>query len=195
MVNPKQVDKDGDVASFASEEADWRVNFTLNRGDLLRASFYHAPRMAALQIMAGIVIVWQTWKFIQAASRLDVSPLARVLTFVVMEFGLLLAIGVATTGALILLTLLTYVPSKNKNILTQYQVSAAPSGLRVETRHNLIESKWGGVVKVVRNRDYIFVYLSQHGAHIIPRRAFPGREQSDAFYAYVLERRKSSRDG
>ena len=43
-------------------------------------------------------------------------------------------------------------------------------------------SDWLGVDRVEQNDNYIFVYTSPHGAHVIPKRAFSSAGEAASFY-------------
>jgi hypothetical protein len=38
------------------------------------------------------------------------------------------------------------------------------------------------VDRVEQNRDYIYIYTTPAAAHVIPKRAFAGLQQAEAFY-------------
>jgi hypothetical protein len=43
-------------------------------------------------------------------------------------------------------------------------------------------TSWAGVDRIEQNPDYIFLYTSPAGAHIIPKRAFRDRQEAEGFY-------------
>ena len=142
--------------------------------------------MLGLQILVAIVIIWQSWVFYNAVAKLGRSLLVQVLTFGVMEISLLAVIALGGAVTLLVLTLLAYLPGRNKNILTDQSITLTDGGILVETQNNRFESDWAAVQRASQSKSDIYIFLSQNGGHVIPKRAFSSRGEADAFYAYIL---------
>ena len=61
-------------------------------------------------------------------------------------------------------------------------VSSSPDSLISDSQFSHSELKWDAVQKLSRTRSYIFMYITQHGAIVIPRRAFTTQETWDQFW-------------
>ena len=100
---------------------------------------------------------------------------------------LLLVIAIA--GLWLVITMLTMISRKNKTLTAQRTVTLGEDGFTTESVYGRSEYKWPVIQKLARTKGHVFLYFSQHSALVIPRRAFEGVAQWDAFYAYC--RRKT----
>jgi hypothetical protein len=107
----------------------------------------------------------------------------KVITFLVMLFFAFSATALIT----LIVVLASYVPRLNKGILTDHTITLSPDGFTELTSVNKTESTWGGLSKLGQNQRYIFLFISEHAAHTIPKRAFPSREIAAEFYNYAKE--------
>jgi hypothetical protein len=61
---------------------------------------------------------------------------------------------------------------RNKTLLPEHTITLADASFTEETAYNKTDHKWSGVQKLARTRRHIFIYVAQHAAHVVPRRAF-----------------------
>ena len=54
-------------------------------------------------------------------------------------------------------------------------------GVVEKTAFNESKNLWPGIFKVTETADYIFIFITLHAAHIIPKRAFPDSESAARF--------------
>jgi hypothetical protein len=90
-------------------------------------------------------------------------------------------------------TALSLHSTRNKSLLTDHVLEVQDEGLYHETRFVRSVHYWPGVATAVRRAGFAAVYLSSHGAHIIPRRAFASDQQVDRFVELVEERIRAAR--
>jgi hypothetical protein len=60
-----------------------------------------------------------------------------------------------------------------------------PEGIIRETTVSRSDLVWAGVPRVVVTNRYVFLYVAQQQAVVVPRRAFPDREEFEKFVALV----------
>ena len=113
------------------------------------------------------------------------TPGARVVAFLLIEGLVMLLFG----GILILSIIGSMISRRNKTLLTEHTLRLAEDQFYHETPFAKTELKWSILQKLHRTRQYIFLYVAQHSAHVIPRRAFSSDEEWDAFYEFC--RRKA----
>ena len=101
-----------------------------------------------------------------------------------MEF-IILCVLTALAASTVFLSAL---PRKDKTTLTERTITLGEVSFLEETAYNKTETRWIGVQKLVRTRKYILIYVSQHAAHIVPRRAFRDTAEDDAFYEFCREK-------
>lgn len=160
------------------------VRYTNTLGDLLRFNLYHLPRMGTMQVILAGMILLHAWTFGPQVARLDES-----LSMKVSVFCITLILFIAFLVFLqFLVILFSYRPSKNKGILTEHVIRLADHGVVEETAFGSTTTTWAGIPKVSQNRRYIFVYVEQNMAHIIPKASFPSATDASSFVDAVRSR-------
>jgi hypothetical protein len=89
--------------------------------------------------------------------------------------------------------MLTLISRKNKTLTAQRTVTLGEEGFVAESVYGRSEYKWPIIQKLARTRGHVFLYFSKASALVIPRCAFEGVAQWDAFYDYC--RRKTQAAG
>ena len=167
-------------------EVSYRVRFL----DLIMLNVYHSFRSPSMLIilLGGIgIISVLNWQTIFGVS--DEYPLiVTIITFMIMEIPFILGYFI-----LIFLTIvLANISKMNKTILTDCVVTLDADTVSTESKFARAEYKWNAIQKIVRTRYYLFLYFMQHGALIIPRRAFQSDEDFDKFWQECIARAKSN---
>jgi hypothetical protein len=112
------------------------------------------------------------------------SMIVRVIAFIFVE--LLLALAIIAFWAVI--TVLTTISRMNKPMFCEKTITLGDDGYVAESQYGKSEIRWAMVQKLARTRWYIFIYLNQDNAVVIPRRAFENSAQWDAFYGFCKQR-------
>jgi YcxB-like protein len=86
-------------------------------------------------------------------------------------------------------TVIGMISSRNKTLFTDRIITLSEDGFLSETPLSRSEMKWSIVQKLARTRRYIYIYVAQHSAHVVPRRAFQDASEWDSFYEFC--KRKS----
>jgi hypothetical protein len=160
------------------------VRYTNTLGDLLRFNLYHLPRTGTMQVILAGVILLHIWTYGPVVARMDEPVSMKVSVFVIT-----LVLSIVFLGFLqFLFVLFSYRPSRNKGLLTEHVIRLADHGVVEETAFGSTSATWAGIPKVGQNRRYIFVYVQQHSAHIIPKKAFPSATDASSFVDVVRSR-------
>ena len=114
------------------------------------------------------------------------SPVAKTITFLIMEVVSFLLFA----GIMAVVVVLSMVSGHNKTVLTEHTIILTDDSLVEETAYCKTEQKWLGVQKLARTKGYLFIYIMQHGAHVIPRRAFRDDTEWNAFYEFCRQKSK-----
>lgn len=104
----------------------------------------------------------------------------KAVTILIADLGLL---GLLT-GLYAVSIVTSMISRRNKTLLTEHVLTLSDECLVEETVYNKTELKWPGVQKLTRTRGHIFIYVAQHAAHAVPRRAFRDDSEWDAFYGF-----------
>jgi hypothetical protein len=115
----------------------------------------------------------------------DASITEKIIVFLMMEV-VAFVILVMVFG---FFTIIGMISRRNKTFYTDRTISLGEDGFISETPHSRSEMKWSIVQKLARTRSYIYIYVTQHSAHVVPRGAFQEIGEWDSFYEFC--KRKS----
>ena len=152
--------------------------------DIIAFCFYHYPRSPAVVISYGIAFAMFSFVIFQSLPN-NAGITAKIIIFLMME-AVAFVILVMVFG---FFTVISMISSRNKTLFTERTISLGEDGFISETPHSRSEMKWSIVQKLARTRSYIYIYVTQHSAHVVPRRAFQDAGEWDSFYEFC--KRKS----
>jgi hypothetical protein len=115
----------------------------------------------------------------------DASITEKVIVFLMMEVVAFLILLMVFS----FFTVIGMISRRNKTLYTDRTISLSEDGFVSETPHSRSEMKWSIVQKLARTRNYIYIYVTQHSAHVVPKRAFQKVGEWDSFYEFC--KRKS----
>jgi hypothetical protein len=164
------------------------ITYQNRLSDLWRFSAYTYPRRRAFLILNGLMVVVFSFMLVPAVTKSGRGLLLNTLVFLTMLVAILAFINLGT----LLITLISYVPSRNSSILTTHTLTLDESGVAEETPTGHTHTKWSGIVNVRQNRSFIFLYVSEYGAHVVPKRAFAAAADAQRFFQLAKERQRAS---
>ena len=126
-----------------------------------------------LTICMSVNVTWIGAKWLPEGSSAFAKAFSLATLFLIFFVGLWVL--VLALGALITLV------SRNPGFFTQHSLTISPEGFVEETSINRTEHKWDGVLKVVRQPNYLLIYIASNQAHVIPRRAFQTQTEWESF--------------
>ena len=145
--------------------------------------FYHYPRSPVVIGFYGVGFAILSLIVFQALPK-DGDVVTKIITFAILEF-----IAFCLLAAVFALSVvLSMVSRKNKTVLTEHTIMLSEASFTEETPYNKTEQKWTIVQKLARTKGYIFIYVAQYTAHVVPRRAFRDDAEWEAFYEYCRQR-------
>jgi hypothetical protein len=139
--------------------------------------FYHYLRSPFILGTYGLCFIAISLVVNQAAPN-DRGLGEKLLAFVFLEFVALVFFAVVFGGSLVL----SMISRRNKTLYTERTLTIGEEGLATETPYGKSEQKWAIVQKLARSRKYVFIYVAQHSAYLVPRRAFLDEAEWEAFY-------------
>jgi hypothetical protein len=71
-----------------------------------------------------------------------------------------------------------------KGLLGRHRIVLSQDGLVESTPFGESRTSWAGVDRVEQDQHNIYIYTSLAAAHVIPKRAFRGPQETDAFYQF-----------
>ena len=87
-----------------------------------------------------------------------------------------------------LLNILLLISTKNRALLTTHRIEVQDDSFYEETKYNKSYNFWPGVVSVVSRPGVVAVYISAHGAHLIPNRAFNSSAHKAEFVDLIKQK-------
>jgi hypothetical protein len=78
-------------------------------------------------------------------------------------------------------------PEKQKGLLCEHTVTLAEEAIIETTSVDENRKLWNGVFMVVRDEEYIYIFLTPQMAHIVPVRAFASADLADSFFKRASE--------
>jgi branched-subunit amino acid transport protein len=79
-----------------------------------------------------------------------------------------------------------FVQGQSKGIVGNHTLTLTSKGVTDKTGFGKTETIWRDIWKVVATNQYVFIYLSDTAAHIVPRRAFPDELKFEEFRDTVI---------
>ena len=152
------------------------VEFDINRLDLVRFNLHHAVHrpMIWATIIAGSAVIGST-------IPKDVPLAARLIMYVLVA----LFMTTLSFGFVLLIATLSYARSKNRGVFGRHEVTISSSEIRETSSVSTGTWLWTAVPRVSQNRSYIYIYVQENMAHIIPKRSFASVEDAQRFYDSV----------
>ena len=167
-----------------------RVSYRIKFIDLILFNIYHwfhSPFMLGFFAVLFSIITLLNWQAVTKQAD-EHSLFVNVFTFAVLEF-----VFVAVIVIVLLLTVIVGNISKmNKTVLTDCAITLNPDSIFAESKYARAEYQWNAVQKLAQNSKYLFLYVMQHGAVIIPKRAFQSNQELENFWQECQARVKSA---
>ncbi len=77
----------------------------------------------------------------------------------------------------------------DRGVLGRHRMVLDEDGVRESTAVGESRTTWAGIDRVEQSPEYIYIYTSPAGAHVIPRRAFGDPPKAEAFYQFAQARK------
>ena len=151
--------------------------------DVMAFCFYHYLRSPVVLGFYGVGFALVSLPLLLEIPK-DQGTAARIAMFLTME-AFVFAILAPVFALSIVLSMIS---RRNKTLLTEHIITLGQDAIMTETPYVKSEQKWAIVQKLARTRRYIFIYVAQYSAHVIPRRAFRDDPEWDAFYEFCKQR-------
>ena len=154
--------------------------------DIVWFSFYQIPRMRSSQIMLGLLLLLVGNTVGSIVSQTGFLTSGKVLLFIVLMLGVILAYCVINLLSLLLMQL---VSSHQRSLIrTEKKMVVSEAGLISETELGRSELQWSAIVNIRQTKKYILIMLSGRGAMVVPKRYFDSQAQAEKFYTYLHQR-------
>jgi hypothetical protein len=164
------------------------VQYRNSISDLLWFNAHTIPRLRGMQILSLVIVLVFGYLFASTLRPMQAPVPMKWAVFTVLMIGALLFVAVTT----VLFTLVSSFPRYGRAIREEHTVSLTEGGIVEQGAHSRHTIAWAGVLRVSRTSRAVLIYLTETGAHIIPRRAFGNDADFDRFFRFALERATST---
>lgn len=155
-----------------------QITFTVSLLDLVRFNLYHASRSVVhWVIVSGAVLLLAR----TIPHDLPLHVMVIIIFLLAASMIALMFVGTALVAAV------SYVPSKNRAAIGEHVLTIEPRALTEQTPVSTATWSWAAVPKISRTRAYIFIYVQQNMAHVIPTRAFASGDEANRFYDVAVQ--------
>jgi hypothetical protein len=165
------------------------ISYRLSRLELfltLLVMQFHQPFAIIVYILTVLIFSYVS---VNVASSVDASFIAKLFVFIVFE-----SFPVVLIFVLILLsTLVSVFSRKNRPLLDDQSMTFNEDLFIVTSERARSEIQWKALQRVVINFGFVFLYLSQAGAMIIPKRVFVDNKEYMQFVALCRSKLKNNK--
>jgi len=86
----------------------------------------------------------------------------------------------------------SFTSDKHRSVICEHTVTLVDDAIVEATPFNESRNRWSGIYRVVDATDYIYIFISLHTAHIIPKRAFTNADSAQRFYERAVSLHSAS---
>ena len=160
------------------EEQALEIEFSLKVSDVVRINLYWFPRMPVYVVMIAGLFLFQASQVIPVFLTYKYSVLTKVISVTIIETGFLLLLIALIAIIVVVITLFTTLPAQNKATLTQHRYRFTSETLIRESAYMRVECKWTAIQRINQSSGYIFLWVTQVGMFVNPKRVFSSRAQA-----------------
>jgi hypothetical protein len=143
-----------------------QIRYSLTRLDLLRVNVRSAlHNRTIILIWIGISLFFSLNAF-----NSSTNPAHGFGVSIVSVLIIALAIFTLMAGATLLLTLLVVASREHTGVLGEHTLRVTDEGLVEKTEHNESLHRWSAYHRTVKSGAYLFLYVTEGMAHVVPLR-------------------------
>jgi hypothetical protein len=165
------------------------VTYTLEARDLRAFQCYCRKAVPGLRRMRRVMLLvlggLSLWIVASADLPQEHQPIVvRIAVALTVIIIFLLFLGLWTLLELALTRLMQWrmlTTEKNCGLLCEHTITLNDQALVETTAVSEAKNTWSGICQINEDRDYIYVFLTLHSAHVIPKRASPSPEGAAGF--------------
>ena len=159
------------------------ITYRLEPGDLsalLRYSLKHLPSAQRVRYAGSVVLVLASLLLTLSWDEHRVGLRVAYFCVLMLVFWGMWRFCVAVVPRI--MERRSYTSDKHRSVLCEHTITLADDAIVEVTPFNEARNLWQGIYQVADDADHIYVFLTAHLAHVIPKRAFPNAESARVFY-------------
>jgi hypothetical protein len=157
-----------------------KVKVNINRKDFWKANKYAMLNLPVLRVVfILLLLVIPVYAFITFNSQRDTSGLSLGGVLILsLLWGLFFFFVIYVFGKMFIMLY----PINKPGVFGEHIIEINEDGVRETTSVNETTLTWDGVYVVKQNKAYIFIFINNMAAHIIPKRSFDSIAEAEKFY-------------
>ncbi|MDB6123403.1 MAG: hypothetical protein JWQ71_2396 [Pedosphaera sp.] len=116
----------------------------------------------------------------------EYSPAVRMVIALVVGWAAVIAVSVVQLLTLVL----TIWTKKFKGLLGEHELTLSDAGMLTRSADGETLRKWSGLMKVASTGNYLYLYVNETMAQIVPKRYFASPAEAQSFEQMIRERMK-----
>ena len=167
-----------------------RLKYSITRGDVLRWYFYLFLHNRVLILFISVVGLFLAWNDLRRPEFAAYSIAAKTLYAL-----FFIAINLCFVGFATMMTMwLTIMFKKLQGLLGEHELEIRDDGIVERTNINESVHRWAGFHKIITTRRYLYIYVTDHNVHIVPRRSFASEQEEKAFRNEIEKHARSNKE-
>jgi|HubBroStandDraft_6_1064221.scaffolds.fasta_scaffold1062683_2 hypothetical protein len=165
------------------------VRYTLTRKDLIAFNLYALLRNRMIQlsvvvaILVAIYFAYEIFHLPPPPGQPEFPRAVKIAVSVVVIFLLLAAYLACMSLALFFGTR----ANKFKNLLCEHELRLTETGMLSRSATAETMRKWNGLSKLRSTRNYLFLYVNETTAQVVPKRFFNSPAEAQSFEQMIRE--------
>lgn len=165
------------------------VRYTLTRRDLFVFQCRGAVQNRILQVMTVLFILIFAHLGFHTPPQTGQRELSLAVKIAVAStMGLLVVVGMFVLQLLVVF--LTVWGNKFKGLLGDHELTLSEAGMSTRSAHSESARKWTGLLKLASTDKYLYLYVNETMAQIVPKRYFASQIEAQGFEQMIRERMK-----
>jgi len=150
-------------------EAHLTIQYEIRKIDLFAAHMTILLRNRVLLLIVLLMPLLPVWTTLSNPETKR-APLIAVLVTAVLAYAIFISFFFVLQA---LFALANIAFKKHRGVIGKHTLQITDEGLIERTDVNEAISKWAGLHKVVSGPKYLYIYVTESNAHIVPKRYFP----------------------
>lgn len=165
------------------------LKYSLTRADILRWQLHTIIRNGVLITFGVIISLFSAWNDLRAPELAAHSTGYKILFMIIVTVLMFSVVGLGTMLLLVCMVIF----KKFRGFLGGHELEIRDDGLVERTSVNESLHRWSGFHKVARTSRYLYIYVTDHNVHIVPRRCFASEQEQQAFQDELERHIKAAR--
>jgi hypothetical protein len=170
------------------------IKFRNDYWDIIRFHVYALPRATTYRVLWFLLFGFTCFMGFASSGAQDATSLLERIIIAAVDSGFhLVVISIAVVPVLFVVSLSAYLFNRRDRI-KDCTLTIMSDGISVESPSTRTEIKWLGIRKIATTNRYLFIFISDTAAIVVPYRAFTEPSKGKQFYNSIIELWKANKE-